>query len=421
MRPLAPVVLACSLFLAATPAHAEERRPLLVTVDDLPVVAPSEQASAAERERIVRDLLAALRRHRVPAVAFVIWGHVTSAADEALLDLWLKEGHELGSHSFGHVDLTTTALDAYTADLEKARSGLSAFLARRQKSLRFFRFPYLCEGDTRAKRDGVRRYLAASGQRPVPVTIDDQDWSFDKPWTRAEGDEARQRVAADYLAMLRLAVRHHEETSDRLLGRTAPQILLLHANSVGAAQWDALFTWLEQTGHRFATADEVLADPALAEPPEFIAPYGCGLWDQIRAGRREQKAQEDVRALLARQADAWNAGDLEGFTSVYAEDASFATPSGLTQGREAVLARYRTRYATPEARGRLSLEPIELRVHMGEEVTPHGDAVPGHVQSVSVLARWRIEHTAQPAQSGLTLLVFRPRGNTWEIVQDASM
>jgi hypothetical protein len=55
------------------------------------------------------------------------------------------------------------------------------------------------------------------------------------------------------------------------------------------------------------------------------------------------------------------------------------------------------------------------------EVSYFGDAVPSDVHGVSLLARWTLTYPAKPAATGLTLLVFRPRGKEWEIVQDASM
>ena len=64
----------------------------------------------------------------------------------------------------------------------------------------------------------------------------------------------------------------------RLFGRRVPQVLLLHGTAVGAAQWDRLFGWLAERGYRFATADEVLADPAFAEEHCFLGPRGPGLW-----------------------------------------------------------------------------------------------------------------------------------------------
>jgi peptidoglycan/xylan/chitin deacetylase (PgdA/CDA1 family) len=412
--------------LAAAALRGEEKaapRPLLVTVDDLPI-GGSGHDSPAERARITRGLLAALDKHGIKAVALVTWGNARYEGDPGLLDLWLKAGHELGNHSDRHLSYTATGVEAYIADIEAARSRLAAFLAARGRTLCFFRFPFLREGDTEEKLDAMRAYLERTGQRNLPVTIDDQDWSFDGPWVAARqaGDaKATERVGADYQAALRLAVRHHEARGDRLFGRPLPQILLLHANEVGAAQWDALFSWLEETGHRFAAADEVLADPALHEPHRFVATHGVGLWDRIAHGRREEEVRREVAAALDRQVQAWNRGDLEGFVSLYAEDAAFVSPSGLTRGRQAVLDRYRKRYPDQAAMGTLSLVPVETRLAWGIEGSMHGDALAGDVHGVSIVARWTLAYPDKPPASGLTLLVLHRRGDGWAIVQDASM
>jgi len=256
------------------------------------------------------------------------------------------------------------------------------------------------------------------------VTIDDQDWSFEEPWVaaRRKGDASSMgTVTQDYLSALRLMVRHHEASGDRLLERTSPQVLLLHANEVGSANWDALFSWLEQAGHRFAPADEVVADPVFADLPRLPATHGFSLWDRLIAVRRESAARREVTSLLAEQAAAWTRGDLEAFCSVYAEDAVFVSPTGLTRGRQQVLARYRQRYPGREAMGALTLEVQEMRPAWGTEVSLLGDAVPGRVQSMGIVARWTLKRESQPDASGLTLLVLRPRGEGWEIVQDASM
>ena len=133
-----------------------------------------------------------LRKHRIPAVAFVIAGNVKTPDDEALLQRWLAEGHELGSHSRTHPSYTALTTEAYLADLAAARTTLTAFLTPRGKTLRFFRFPYLREGDTPEKVTAVRTALAAAGERNVPVTIDNQDWSFDTPWADGGGERRRR-------------------------------------------------------------------------------------------------------------------------------------------------------------------------------------------------------------------------------------
>ena len=413
-----------ALAAGAPAAAAQDARPLLVTVDDLPVGGGRLHADPADRRRITRDLLAVLGKHRVKAVGFVVWGSVSGPADEAILAEWLAAGHELGNHTKRHPDLSRTTAEEWIADAEAGRAGLAGFLSRHGRTPRLFRFPYLREGDTEEKLDAVRDYLARSGQRNVPVTIDNQDWDFEAGWVAAKraGDAAAlARVADDYQRALRTEVVAQTEQGDRLFERKVPQVLLLHANEVGAAQWDALFSWLSGRGYRFATADEVMADPALSAPHRYVASRGGSLWSRVEQERRVEKARADVTALLLGQAADWSRGDLEAFCRVYADDTLFVSPSGLTRGREAVLARYRARYPDAAAMGTLTLEPIEVRPAWGPEVSTLGDALPGRVHVVRVVARWTLTRKDGSAPTGLTLLVLHRRDGEWRIVEDASM
>jgi uncharacterized protein (TIGR02246 family) len=129
--------------------------------------------------------------------------------------------------------------------------------------------------------------------------------------------------------------------------------------------------------------------------------------DPAADARRQVEIRKAVKAVLDRQVQAWNRGDLEGFVSVYAEDAAFVSPTGLTRGRQAVLERYRKRYPDKVAMGTLSLEVVETRL--------------ADLHGASVVARWTLAYPDKPAASGLTLLVLHPRGDNWMIVQDASM
>ena len=411
-------------------------RPLLVTVDDLPIVGAAARGDAAARMATTNALLAVLKKHGVRAIAFVIAGNVKSDDDRAILQRWLDEGHEIGSHTNTHPNLTNLTSAAYLADVSTAHATLTAFLQPRGRTLRWFRYPYLREGETREKVDAVRGWLSAHGQRNVPVTLNVQDWSFDGPWARAiaGGDAAVQEtVRQDYLASIRVTVTEAEERADAVLKRPTPQVLLLHANGVGAANWDTVFTWLART-HRFATAEEVMADETFRELPLDVARFGYGHYDRVARLHRLDAARAGVTRLLEIQAAAWNRGDFEAFCAVYAEDALYASPTGLTRGRDAVLARYRQRYPDETARGTLSFEIVEVRPADGLEPDPYGGTAPGGVHSVSLVAKWRLAYAGKPDASGLTLLVFRPRrvgpGATnfapedapaWEIIQDASM
>ena len=105
---------------------------------------------------------------------------------------------------------------------------------------------------------------------------------------------------------------------------------------------------------------------------------------------------DDAKATVTGQLQAWNTGDLKAFTSVYADDAIFVSPSGVTRGRQAVLERYQKRYPDKKAMGTLSFEVVEAREQK---------------DAVSIVAKWTLSYPDKPAQKGNCMIrllaVFR--------------
>jgi len=269
----------------------------------------------------------------------------------------------------------------------------------------YFRFPYLREGETRAKRDAARRWLAETGQTNLPVTIDTADWAYAERWVKATG-EARDRVREEYLAHLRTVVRHYERLGDRVHGRETPQILLLHANSVGADNLDALLSWLARD-HRFVTVDEIMADPAITRRPDYVGRRGVSLWWRQWADATRADDERAIRALMNASVADWNAGNLTRFVSVYEDDARFVSSKGVTVGRQKVLDRYRRRYPDRAAMGTLSIDIQHLTMTFGEHVTVYGNVEPTRPNVAIVIGRWTIRRKGGEVLSGETLVVLR--------------
>ena len=92
-----------------------------------------------------------------------------------------------------------------------------------------------------------------------------------------------------------LQIHYHEA------GRGTP-LLWLHGSGPGASGWSNFrrnFPFFAERGYRFATADEVLADPAFAEEHRFLGPRGPGLWERLLDARRRAAAETAIRTLLA--------------------------------------------------------------------------------------------------------------------------
>lgn len=116
--------------------------------------------------------------------------------------------------------------------------------------------------------------------------------------------------------------------------------------------------------------------------------------------------KEELRALLGRQAAQWTAGDLEGFCSHYGDDAIFVSPSGRTDGRQAVYERYKKKYVDKKGMGALSLEVLH--------VIADGNAA-------SVAMKWRLAFEGKAPSEGFSVIGLERRGGAWKIVHDASM
>ncbi len=119
-------------------------------------------------------------------------------------------------------------------------------------------------------------------------------------------------------------------------------------------------------------------------------------------------ADTKLRALLDLSAREWTAGDIDAFCSHYDDDAVFVSPSGLTRTRQAVLERYKKKYASREQMGALSFEILD---------------VAAGPQAASVAMKWKLAFAKKPHAEGYSVigLVKPPGAKAWRIKHDASM
>jgi ketosteroid isomerase-like protein len=113
-----------------------------------------------------------------------------------------------------------------------------------------------------------------------------------------------------------------------------------------------------------------------------------------------------VRAVLDRQVDAWNRGDLEAFMRGYwrSDDLTFFSGATRTAGYAGTLERYRKKYQRDgQPMGHLDFPQID--------VTPLGRT------AALVRGEWRLKR-GRETLGGLFTLVLRRIGGQWKIVHD---
>ena len=298
------VLLALAITAAASPAArpqapthspAVDRR-IAITLDDLPVVSTTRR-DIGFQQTVTGEIVAALVRHRVPAIGFVNEDKLSPEGSidprrVALLRRWLDAGLELGNHGYAHLDLHRAPLAEYRADILRGERVTRALADSAGQPLRWFRHPFLHTGRDLGTRRALESFLAEHGYAVAPVTVDNYDYVFAAAFDRAAGrphaDSMQRRIVDSYLEYMERVVAYYERQSSSLLGREIPHVLLLHANALNAAALDRLLAMLAGRGYRFAPLDDVVRDPAYRSADEYTGPAGITWLHRwaLTAGRR---------------------------------------------------------------------------------------------------------------------------------------
>lgn len=258
------ITICFAAFAAFAGDDAPDRR-MAITIDDLPGLGEDPQRI----EVMTRALLEQLDSLEAPAVAFVNEGRVEVQGQRQtrvrLLEMWLEAGHELGNHTYSHLDPNRAPLEDYLANILRGEEITRPLLRARGDTLRWFRHPYLHMGPDSASQARITAFLREHGYRTAPVTHDNSEWIYAKLYRDAKAAGNRtlmDSVAAAYLVHMDEVAAHFERVSRDLLGYEVPQVLLLHARELHADRLNELVTLLRKRGYRFVPLDEVLEDPA---------------------------------------------------------------------------------------------------------------------------------------------------------------
>lgn len=112
---------------------------------------------------------------------------------------------------------------------------------------------------------------------------------------------------------------------------------------------------------------------------------------------------ESIDALIKRQVEAWNHGDLDGYLDAALENEAFRFYAGkeVIQGKSAALAWFRERFPSRPDKGELTLSESSIEL-LG-------------LESACVAGVWQVTITDKPNRSGVFTLILKKQRDDWRI------
>ena len=265
-------------------ASGQPRLEMAITVDDLPV--HGDLPSITTRAEIAKKMIEAFKAKGVPGVyGFVNAKNIGANGDtekDSVLKMWADSGFPLGNHTFSHIDLNTSSVEAFEEEIVANESVLQELMGGRD--WHWLRYPFLHEGDTLEKRHAVRKYLADHGYKIAQVTLDFGDYAWNNPYARCVAKQDTQAIEwlkSSYLNTAKEDITLDRKLSAMLFGRDIKYVLLLHIGALDSEMLPDLLELFKKQGFRFVSLKDAEKDPAYQSDPDAALKFGGTLLEQL--------------------------------------------------------------------------------------------------------------------------------------------
>jgi peptidoglycan/xylan/chitin deacetylase (PgdA/CDA1 family) len=292
-------VFLASIFVAlACSSISQAQLKVALTFDDLP--AHGDVPQGLTRDEIARRILATLKEHHIAQVyGFINAGKLEKVPeDKQVLTMWRAAGYPLGNHTYTHMDLTANSADSFEANIAANEPMLKQLMP--DGGWRWFRYPFLREGDTPEKYEAVRAYLARENYKVAQVTLDFADYAWNGPYARclAKNDTASLKwLEESYMATAKIDLDLGRKQSHVLFKRDISYILLLHIGGFETVMLPRLLDLLQKDGFQIVTLEEAESDPAYQVNPIPLTSWDGSLFDQLLEARKIQVSPPEARPL----------------------------------------------------------------------------------------------------------------------------
>jgi uncharacterized protein (TIGR02246 family) len=145
---------------------------------------------------------------------------------------------------------------------------------------------------------------------------------------------------------------------------------------------------------------------ALLAATTLLLASGCASKPASSAQKPGATQNLEIAAEFEQSAAGWNAGNLDAFMAIYADDATFARADGFVRGKPAIRELYAPVFVPGTPRDSLAMEQLEIS--------------PISTDFVLVRGIYRNMREGQITRRGTTSLLMRLTAGHWRVIHDHS-
>jgi peptidoglycan/xylan/chitin deacetylase (PgdA/CDA1 family) len=286
MLKMKSLVLSVARFIFVTVlANASFAQSVAITMDN-PNTDPAPLFKSEVRDK---KILSVIKKNHLKIVLFAQGAQVDSPQGRALLNRWNNAGQTIGNHSYSHFNIKNVSDTVYQQDVLKNEKLLKSY----PHFKKIFRFPFLKEGDTVAKRDQFRKFLHDHHYENGSVTIDASDWYISDRLETRLAQNPKTNLAPYkkyYLDHIWNRAQYYDNLAKKILGRSPNHTLLLHHNLLNALFLDDLIQMFRAKGWIIIDADKAYQDSIFKLTPNTLPAGESIIWSLAKeTGRYEDQ------------------------------------------------------------------------------------------------------------------------------------
>lgn len=276
--------------LMTTTGFASE---IAFTFDDAPR-GDGQIYTGKERTQKIIDELA---KESIQAAFFVNPERFSGEGRLGRIKAYANAGHLIANHTYSHPSLRKTSLKVYIEEIDRADKLIQQF----STYTKWFRYPFLHEGDSIESRDGVRDFLSRTGYKNGYVTVDNYDYFIDDlvQQALAKNEKVNLDKACDMLTDLMWdGIQYYDAVAKKYIGNVR-HVLLMHENDIEALCLSKLVRHLRAKNWKIVSPTRAFSDPLLKDEPDtlYLNQGRVAAIAHVRSGKKYISKWESTDAL----------------------------------------------------------------------------------------------------------------------------